>query len=83
MISIQRMHIYLNLPTYSFDQIKYSMIDFVLEKHQSPDLQLSCKFIATLFVQRRMSHIHESRNSKQGLNACIVFVGVVLLGSCC
>ena len=33
-------------------------------KHQSPDLKLSCKFVATMFVQSRTSHTHESRKFK-------------------
>ena len=39
--------------------IAYSMIDFVLWKHQSPDLKLSYKSIASLIVQSRTSHTHE------------------------
>ena len=56
------------------------MIDFVLEKHQSPDLKLSCKFIATLFVQSRMSHIHESSEFEARFERLYCFRGCCVTG---
>ena len=52
------------------------------KKHQSPDLKLICKVIATQFFQSRGSHTHKSWNSWQDSNACIVFMGVMLLSMC-
>ena len=69
MISIQRIHIYLKLSTYYYDGI----FNDRFWPLKTPDLELSGKFIATLFIQSRTSHTHESeRNSKQGANACTV-----------
>ena len=66
MISIQRIHIYLNFQTYSYDRI---FNDRFCPMKSINHLIYNCKFISTLFVPIRTSHTHESRYSKQGLNA--------------
>ena len=68
---MQHIHIYLNLPTYSYDWI---FNDRFCPMKNINHLIKNCKFIPTLFVQNRKSHNHES---KQGSNACIVFMGVM------
>ena len=77
MISIQRVHFYLNLPTYSYDRIFNDR--FCPMKTPITWFKTQLQIYRHTVFQSRTNHTHESRNSTQGSNACIVFMGVMLL----